>query len=1034
MSQSVMLRLPLVGRKEECQIIAQEISSRQTRIAFIEGVAGIGKTVLLEETERLAQESGAHCLPIIDFYDTEMHAHPAIERAIAESLDPERAVFSGYWNAQDQMKQSLSGRTLKEQQEELWKLFLEAYTTFAEKEHIVLRFDTAERLEYERDSDSVMTDCQVQPEDAPSWEWLIKRITKLKNTTVIIASRPTPDQLLKKRLLKTHSQRVRVIELQGFTLEETNAYFRMSDFGKQVAHANPEMLSKVHILTDGRPILTALALDWLERGMWDPELYPAKLQALTELKADALVEEYASRHGKKWLRWNEVKHTFEVSLVQQIRGLNHTGLDAAVLHVAVARKGCNADLLARLMQIPIAQAQSLVEQLLALSFVKPPRGPRHLFFLHDEMYNLVEEYIWKADWPDYSEQIRLDEIVIQWYAGQIEDLARRINACRTWQEQNALRRQQQLLQVEQLYYQFDADPRIGYQEYSRLDEQAIGAKEHEWDIWLRNEALGFTSHRAWRHGRGPSEGRSQIYPVADPATDKHSVGVRSAAVDHDCRRRWVSRYISRNETSKAARVGERLLKRVPLAGEPELYRGGIQIALATAQAYMGGEFSESALRNFEQGIDSLESTAVEHREPWLFPYLLARAYLSQGLALRNSLRLRRAAMAYGQSVRSYRSIDYQPGLAEALNNLAYIYARQGQLEQAMVSCDDSLRIRRELGDEYSIGLSLNTKGIIFERKNQPLKAILNSEEALRIFNECGDERGVIFAEINLGRSYRRKARDAEWGQKDSDFEIGLNYLVDAIKRERKLGRNFDKFYRIESHNELGSLYRDWVATLAEKKLSDDRRLLGYLDQAESQLLKSIDLCMTKERVIPLHAVQYVDSLEDLARVYYWRARLGLRVGKAAAHLGIKQPLKAMKFLLDDAKRYAEKHLGELEELSFILGKIYYQYARFARERAGIEPIQSKHQALLDNVASDYARAAAYLESYSFDAPELVKTVSDASSWLCTFQAGEATRWVSLMYRTLKSGKRESRRLQEWIDRVVYPLLGVDWPGKGKAHG
>lgn len=1025
MNEVVTRRLPMVGRQEEKSSITRAIRGQGSSIIFLEGIAGIGKTVLLEAAGRIAQEYGILCPPLVDFYDTEMHAHRILEGAIASILDPGQEVFREYWAQREWMERALrpERKTLREQQEKLWKLFRKGYTRVVEKQRVVLRFDTAERLEYEQDSEEVLKDCGVSHQDAPSWEWLLERIGDLENTSILIASRPTPTRLLKQSLQKAHGERVLVLEIKELTLEETKAYLRATDFGRQVADEAPEMVGKVHLLTEGRPILIALALDWLKRGMWERHIYPASLEDLKTWKTKAQEEEQAGQRGEAWRKWDEIKRSFEMALVGQIRSLDHKGLDMAVKYVALARKGCNAELLSRLMGVSLEEAEKLVEQLLTLSFVKPPRGRWPFFFLHDEMYDLVEKHIWLVDWPHYEEQARLDGVIKDWYTEQIEALKKRIKACQDWRERTDLRRRQQLLIAERLYYQFDENPRIGYWEYSHWDEEAIGARENEWDIWLRNEALWFTSHRAWRRGKWTDE---PGYPLRDPAWIENGEVKRSSAVDHDCRRRWVNRHIARNEMEAAACIAEKLLQKSresPHPEEPELYQGGVQVALATAQAYMGGAFTEPALTNFDEGIQALMNVPEEHKEPWLFPYLMGTAHLYKGLALRGSFRLNKAAQAYGRAAYYYREIGYQSGLAEAMNNLAYVYAQQGRLETALASCEEALSIRQELGDEYNVGLSLNTKGIIYERMDRPLTAIHNSGQSLALFRQISNERGIILAEINLARSYRRKARSPEWGQKDEDFEAGEEYLEDAIYRQEQLGASADMFYQIEARNELGCLYRNWVATLAEKGMKDDSRIPEYMERAETHLNKSISLAAGEGQVIKRHAVQCVDSLEDLARVYYWRHKLGLSVGSWAAQRGIEKPLRAMKSLLDESKKLAEEHLKEREELRLAVGKTHHEYAQLARAEAEDEKNRDK----FDFAAKHYARAAASLESYSLDVPELRQTVSDACDWLCTLHPQEAEQRIKQMYSALEADGQESRKLKEWVNSVVYPRLGLRWP-------
>jgi tetratricopeptide (TPR) repeat protein len=797
MSESVARRLSLIGRRNEKQSIINAIQDQNLRIIFLEGDPGIGKTVLLQEARRIAHELGLISPPIVDFYDTKMHAHRDLEDAIANNLDLGEEAFREYRVRREQMERTLARehKTLKEQEEELWGLFVEGYNHVAKERRVLLCFDTAELLEYEQDSEEVMADCEVSPQDAPSWEWLLNRIGELENTVVLIAARPTPTGLLKQGLLEAHRDCVTAIEVRGFTLEETKAYFEADDgFGSEVANKDPETVTKVHLLTNGRPILIALALDWLARGTWESEIYPASLEELETWQAEAQEEERKGHQGKAWQQWNEVKRKFEVALVEHIRTLDHSGLDVAVKYAALARKGCNAELLALLMDSSPQEAEGHVEQLLDLSFVKQPRGNRKLFFLHDEMYDLVEKYVWRVQWPDHTRQAMLDKIIIDWYEQQIKDLGQQIKGCRIWEERSKMRRQQQHIMVERLYYQLDTDPQQGYREYSRLDEQAIGSRELDWDVLLRNEVLWFTAHRGWRLvAKGPTQQRNGKIE-------------RSPWVDYDCRRRWVNRYIARGEWKKAVRIAEKLLARPQHAEESRfaLYRPGLHIALGTAQAYLGGVTSELALQNLDDGIriieDSAEQALEEHQNPWLASYLLGTANLYKGVALRNTLRLAETANAYRQATRYYRQIEYLPGQAEALNNLAYIYARQGKPRRALSPCDEALRIREELGDEYPIGLSLNTKGIIYERLGLPETACRFSQQALKLFQNIPNERGIVLAEINLGRSLRRKGRSLEWGKKH-DFSRADKNLSDAVSRLEGWGANREVFYEVEAYNE-----------------------------------------------------------------------------------------------------------------------------------------------------------------------------------------------------------------------------------------
>lgn len=965
------VKIPFIERKGLAKL-RQAVEHHLQKILLLEGDAGIGKTTLLEWAAQLAAACNVVSVPIIDFYDTNVHSFQGLELVIADALDsrPEGA-FAAYRTARQ-----------KDPQADLWAEFEEAYSVAVTTKHVLLCFDTVERLVYERDPDPVLRDCGIEEIDAPSWQWLLGRAGQLPNTTVLLAARPT-QKLLLTRLEKAYGDRVDHVAIAGFNLQETTDYFRAFEFGNQIVDASPEMIEKIHLLSDGRPILIALALDWLQRGVWDLRLYPMGVNELRQMKATS---QNAGRRTHLSQEWDIIKHHFEIALVKQIRDLK-TPVDKAVTYLALCRKGCNAELLARLMNIPSEDATSLVAELRALSFVKLTRsGDSMILFLHDEMYDLVEQYVWSADYPDYEEQARLDEQIVIWYKEQIDRRGQEISEAPNRLQRRKLRRDLQLIVTERLYYQLDLDPKSGYREYSHLAEQAIGARELEWDSWLRNELFAFIAQRANRW--------------------KQVEAQRTSKVEHDARRLWISRFIARADYDRAIRTAEKLLTYDRQSDEPPLYRGGLRITLATAQAYKGGPLLEEAVRNFDEGIRIVEVHLGEERDRWLPQYLLGTAHLYKGLALRGARPLAEAQMAYGTASSYFRRISYRPGLAEALNNLAYVRARQGKLRQALAACNEALSIREELGDEYSIGLSLNTKGIIEERLDRSVTAIHNSDEALRIFTEIGNERGMIMAAINLGRAYRRKGRSRDWRREDADFEAGETHLAAAMQRQETQGDNAEVYYRIQAHNELGCLYRDWAATLYEKR-PHDPGIESFLQKARANLNEAIRLATGREKNNPLDAPQYVDSLEDLARVYLLWARVDT-TSKA-------KWLQEMDPLLTEAESLVRSRIEQLDELQLVLGKIYFQRARQAQERR-------------DGATSAkcFALATGNVETYSIDAPELEKIVSEASSWLARLEPSEVKNHIKLMREALTNNRLPGTRLWEWIDNVVQPLLGVGW--------
>ena len=126
------------------------------------------------------------CLSILDFYDTDKHSGSAIEEAIIDDLRKKGAVLTpGRFSEALRRYQKGEG-----DEEDLWQAFKATYDEASTIRRIVLRFDTAELLEYEPDDENVLEDCGVEGLEAPALKWLLEKAAQLANTAIVIASRP----------------------------------------------------------------------------------------------------------------------------------------------------------------------------------------------------------------------------------------------------------------------------------------------------------------------------------------------------------------------------------------------------------------------------------------------------------------------------------------------------------------------------------------------------------------------------------------------------------------------------------------------------------------------------------------------------------------------------------------------------------------------------------------------------------------------------------------------------------------------------
>lgn len=845
----------LVGRQDEKAKIAATIRTlgREARFVLISGIAGIGKTRLLDEVEHivkgLRKVAGADilCLPILDFYDTAMHSESAIEDAIVRCLIN---LNHGVTRVFDEFREKLvKYREGWISEDQLWEAFKRGYDEACQGKRIVLRFDTAELLEYEHDDPEVLEDCEVEGLEAPALRWLAEKAHQLCNTAIIIAARPNED--LRRRLkdaIEKSGRNLELIALQKLKLEETKEYFQhANDFGKEVLRNTPEMVEKVWYLSDGRPILISLALDWLQRGMWDGEIYPIDVAELREM------------HEQGGEEWEQMKRRFEIASVQKIRELD-TPLDKATYYAARARKGCDAEILARMMDIPRKKARELVRQLLKLSFVKQPHilpgWRKRWFFLHDEMYDLVEKYVWEVFWPDYTEQERIAERIIEYYNDRIRQIERKRKKAEPEAAKSALQHQRRILLTERLYYQFDHNPQKGLVEYDRLDTQACSERALEWDNLLRIEALRFARERPER----------AIY--AGWITIRNKEIQITDQVNMHCRARWVHRYVARNkydEYRKAIKIATKLLSEPKLLSKreaDELWQARLLVSRAAARerlGRLGGNWLfDEVERDIKRALELLDEVRLNEFNEWIVNYYKATAHVYEGLMARALGELEKASAANKEASALFKRIDYQPGEARALNNRALILARQGRRWEALKACQRALKKQQKAGNEHGTALSLNTLGIIRGVAGDFVGALIESLKALRIFQRRRDVVGIALACINLGWAYRRHG-SSDMRKKPEEIEKHFRLAKDFLLQAKEYEDHLEPYYRMEIHNELGCVYKDWANFLALHK-GDKLQYYELMGKAGEEFRVADDIAGTALKL------EKADNLEDWAWV------------------------------------------------------------------------------------------------------------------------------------------------------------------------
>jgi tetratricopeptide (TPR) repeat protein len=653
-----------IGRAGQIRHIQSLLDSKETHVLLISGGGGIGKSHLLGELCRrlgageLGIRSSVRHTQVINLDDTALRVPLTLKQRIAEQIAPAAfKVFSdlrvAHIRAQIEQQPLAQARRIRQEADEA---FLHAFNRLAPSGYRML----------------VLLDTVESVVGTGMWDHFRQDVfPRLQNTLVVLAGRDLEQVVqpqLEWELRSNENSVVAAVELMSlppFAPTETDVYLEAPEIGLRLG---PEFQRKLHLLTDGHPILIALAVEWLRRGLILPEFIDESVADLQTLKSGE--------------RAGELDGRFRQALVQTTLKLQEPR-DKVFLVMAYAHRRMDTDLLARLVGQPIPG--SLVEELLGLPFVKSK--PDGSFVLHDEMQRLLAKYAW----PQYDkfglEKQRLNRIILDYYDETITKLksqmerARRILAAATR----------------------EAGPRLE-------TDQIVGSfnflAENEADLWtLGAERLSYALRADL------DEGISYFISEFDAATDAY-ISYRELLWEEIQPRVEELQGVRRYEVELR---GARHLRNKGLFGEAcdaasrlmDLVQGDsdreieVQVFWGNCLLRIPGQLRK-AIEVLGAARELAVQTGNQSRE--------GQAVGTLGLVMRRAGRWDEAREYYRQAVALCQKTGADWDLALAFNNLGYVEALRGRYERSLLLIEDALRIYKALEDTFMVGVCCSTLG------------------------------------------------------------------------------------------------------------------------------------------------------------------------------------------------------------------------------------------------------------------------------------------------------------------------------------
>lgn len=848
----------LVGRKEILAQIEQAIrDGPHSYLIDIAGGGGIGKTRVVNYVLEKLAPTLALALRVakypVDLYHTRNHSREGLLENLYTALDGNEQEFSNYHAAKERLQRISDLAELNKQRDAMVNAFLDDLNRIAQQRRLVFALDTTERLFFE--SDPIQQRLGLEEEKIAILNWLLRDfLPKIENAVILLSGRAERGSL-RPDLQKIEGKKFLPIDLQGLTEDEALEYFdaviraceepgELQDFdaAKSIRKLSSDQRRVIfYSLCDNtqgtltiRPIWLALAIDYWVVSV--KRLLPEWTLSVQDARNQATQDHTATRDA----------------LGSKLFGSLREGerrADEVILALGSATKGANAELLSHILGVDKAEIEKSLEDIRHLSFVKI-RPTDQRFFLHDEMYALLQRYGWGLDEPRMTRNLQR---ITAWYHTQIDNHRRKITSLyeqheKTFYATPEVIQERIALQdawVEDLHYQLRLDPRRGFETYFRYSDDAIVAGNEALDAQLHSELLAF-----WR--------------THDPDWEKQDIqGLERAKVEADTAIRWIKRMIIRGEYPQAHQIIQRLregtLKVIQDSGQ--LAKIELDVMDTVAKAYTGQ--LDQAETQLKHQIDELEKISPSLRRD----AILARACNNLGYVYRSTGRYLGAIHHYQNARSIWRKVKIEGEQANTLTNLAFALAMMGEFGDAWRHGLDALCLRLVIGSPASVGLALNTLAEIAIEENALDDSLRYLAQAFPLFAEVNYVRGKGLALIASAETKRRISTWMDY-YPDRTAEQLAQAAQDAEQAIRIFAQVVEPTRRVEALIEKGCAYRDWVKFLREKSTWGEEETAP---DWSSQLEQSRDEFDQAQQVAEQHNLHYlrVDALVNLAWLYYY---------------------------------------------------------------------------------------------------------------------------------------------------------------------
>lgn len=562
----------------------------------------------------------------------------------------------------------------------------------------------------------------------PDWDFLQRLALDMTNMVILAAGRKANELAGAVRVAAKDD--VEELPLPPFNPADSNEFMRRKQDQMHFS-ISPDLAETIILLSESKPIMMDLAFEWVSRSIDLPWLNKIPLDDLRKMPPEEL---------------EPVRRKFQVSLVSRIGELA-SPMDELTL-ILTHVYPLDAEGVAYLLNIPPDEGQALFEDARTYVFVKTLPDGR--ITLHDEMREMMKNLAWPEIDPESNRLLRDSRLAAGYLSGRLQ---------RNLDEQASLR---------------------------ALPNSA--SEDVPFDLYLRSEAL---KDAAW-------ELKAQI--LGHLLVFDRDLGVNTFLNDfdeatriyefqsRDLMIRQITPYEPALTSQQRYEVLSRKVKFLLDTGEYEkgYALAGQMLADPTLNAEQRidlhiqngnllirkGNFIE-ALKAFNTAYDLTAGLPQEQAVGWR-----ARALNARGWGYRNQGNLDAALTDYLEAFEIALDLNDRRRMGWLLNNMGYIYALQGDPQEARAKSMAALKIWEEEQFGRGLAATYSTLGEIARRYNQPLEALRWYDQALDIFTMEEDLEWLSQVRTQRASLYWMQG---ELDQAESDLRWAVKYAAVPLR-------------------------------------------------------------------------------------------------------------------------------------------------------------------------------------------------------------------------------------------------------------